>query len=228
MRTAKEKERMVIEMLNKNIGSRIICNRCNVSPNLVSAIRKKLGGEGPVEAMHTRAYRQFEMGKKPLEVAMELGITEPEVTKHHYGYLRLKGQGNLLGLCKMLGPKYIDQLRLLHTALTQNGIYPHLYETYVRKATRIDNLVSKTQRLNEINSKISKENIEIMGANNRLTGENKTQQLANDFLKEDNETLKLEAELLREAKVNAQRDLNDLIQKRWLVINSTRYIRGQF
>ncbi len=219
---------MVIEMLYKNIGSRIITKSCNVSPNLVSVIRKKLSREGPVEAMHTRAYRQFEMGKKPLEVAMEPGITEPEVTKHHYGYLRLKGQGNLLGLCKMLGPKYIDQLRLLHKALTQNGIYPHLYETYVRKATRVDNLASKIQGLSEENSKISKENIEIMGANNRLTEENKTLQLANDFLKEDNETLKLEAEFLKEAKVNARRDLNELIQKRWLVINSTRNKRGQF
>ena len=117
MRTAKEKERMVIEMLNKNIGSRIICNRCNVSPNLVSAIRKKLSGEGPVEAMHTRAYRQFEKGKKPLEVAMEL-----EVTKHFYEYLSLAGEGDLLMLFKILGLKHITQLKSLHRVLSQNGI----------------------------------------------------------------------------------------------------------
>lgn len=64
IQTAKEKELMVIKMLDGNYKTRQISKACNVSFSFISNIRKKLAGEIPSEPVHTKAYRLFET-KRP-------------------------------------------------------------------------------------------------------------------------------------------------------------------
>jgi orotate phosphoribosyltransferase-like protein len=61
---------------NGNIDNDNIDNDNNKSPNQIA----------------TQAYKLFSEGKKPFEVAIELGIREKETSKLFGEYLRLKGQ----------------------------------------------------------------------------------------------------------------------------------------
>lgn len=158
MMTDKEKETMAIKMLNQGFTSREIHKACQISPNTLVAIRRKLNGVSPPQSMHTQAYTLFKT-MKPLEVAIKLGITAPDARKYYHDYLMLEGLDKLLNLCSTLGTNAIHQMKLLHRALARNGVSPNLYSAYVRKATRIDNLISEDEKLGQQNSKIREENV---------------------------------------------------------------------
>ena len=95
--TDKEKEKLAIKMLNEGRTSRDIIKACQISPNRLVAIRRKVNGASPPQALHTQAYELFKT-KKPLEVAIILGITAPEARKYLFDYLMLKGLNELLNL----------------------------------------------------------------------------------------------------------------------------------
>ena len=61
IKTAKEKESMVVKMLNDGYNYREIEEACGVSPNFISATKKKLTGEEPANPclkMHIDFLRQ--------------------------------------------------------------------------------------------------------------------------------------------------------------------------
>ena len=97
MMTDKEKETMAIKMLNQGCTSRRIHEACQISPNTLVAIRRKLNGVSPPQSMHTQAYTLFKT-MKPLEVAIKLGITASDARKYYYDYLMLEGLDKLLDL----------------------------------------------------------------------------------------------------------------------------------
>ena len=76
--------------------------------------------------MYKKAYRLFET-KQPFQVALELGISQPEASKYYLEYRILKGLDDLSWFYHTLGHKNITELKSLHRALVRNGVSPNLY-----------------------------------------------------------------------------------------------------
>src|SRR5918994_2278238 len=101
-----EKERRIIDLYyNQGKTSREIVEELRVSPNYVSAVLKKHEEEENAAAVsktkhkeeedkiskQVAAYDLFSEGKKLIEVAIELKLSEEEVTQFYKGFLKLKG-----------------------------------------------------------------------------------------------------------------------------------------
>jgi IS30 family transposase len=101
-----EKERRIIDLYyNQGKTSREIVEELRVSPNYVSAVLKKHEEEENAAAVsktkhkeqedkiskQVAAYELFSEGKNLIEVAIELKLSEEEVTQFYKGFLKLKG-----------------------------------------------------------------------------------------------------------------------------------------
>jgi hypothetical protein len=240
MMTDKEKETMAIKMLNQGCTSRQIHKACQISPNTLVAIRRKLNGVSPPQSMHTQAYTLFKT-MKPLEVAIKLGITAPEARKYYHDYLMLEGLDNLLNLCTTLGTNAVTQMKLLYQTLTRNGIKPHQYASYLRKATKINCLILEEEKLGQQNLKMRVHGDAIKETNNRLEVQNDTLKHDNEWFKqqnnilmEDNEwlkrenyRLKLDKEGLEAAVYQKRAELKDLNNQKKMVINNLDNLRTE-
>src|SRR4029078_6054439 len=158
MMTDKEKEIMAIKMLNEGQTYPQITHACNISPNTLSAIKKKLTGEKPSEPMYKKAYRLFET-KQPFQVALELGISQPEASKYYLEYRILKGLDDLSWFYHTLGYKNITELMSLLRVLVRNGVSPNLYPPtsgrppeLIISNRKTKNLVNKMRRSGRIMS----------------------------------------------------------------------------
>jgi hypothetical protein len=220
MLSRKEKEKMAIEMLNRNVSSRKILEKCNLSPNVITALRRKLEGVGPAEPTFTQAYRLFEAKKSPYEVAIELRITAGEATKYFYEYCRLRDLNVLLTLYNTLGHNSIEELGQLHRVLTQNGVSAELYGLYIRKATQIDRLESRERVVSGQNYKISNENLTLVKINERLRQENYDLKRANEWLNGEGDRLKWENDQFTKNLANAQTELSGRYRQKGATISS--------
>jgi IS30 family transposase len=101
-----QKERGVIDLYyNKGKTTREIVKELRVSPNYVSAVLKKHEEEENAAAVsktkhkeqedkiskQVAAYEQFSEGKNLIQVAIDLKLSEEEVTQFYKGFLKLKG-----------------------------------------------------------------------------------------------------------------------------------------
>jgi DNA-binding CsgD family transcriptional regulator len=101
-----EKERRIIDLYyNQGKTSREIVEELRVSPNYVSAVLKKHEEEENAAAVsktkhkeqedkiskQVAVYELFSEGKNLIEVAIELKLSEEEVTQFYKGFLKLKG-----------------------------------------------------------------------------------------------------------------------------------------
>ena len=202
IKTAKEKESMVIKMLNDGYTSRQITHACQVSSNFVVAIRKKLTGERPSEPMHIKAYRLFET-KGPYQVAIDLGLTQPEITKYYSGYRILKGLDDLTFLYDTLGHKSITQLKSLHKALTRHGITLAQYAIFIGKANNIDNLILEEEKLMRQNLNSRAHSFDLEQENKRLIWQNQDLEQTNEELDAENGQLKYEKKVLETAVIRS-------------------------
>jgi septal ring factor EnvC (AmiA/AmiB activator) len=100
-----EKERRIIDLYyNQEKTSREIVEELRVSPNYVSAVLKKHEEEENAAAVsktkhkeqedkisrQVAAYKQFSEGKNLIQVAIELKLSEVEVTQFNIGFMNLK------------------------------------------------------------------------------------------------------------------------------------------
>jgi transposase len=101
-----EKERRVIDLYyNQGKTTREIVEELRVSPNYVSAVLKKHEEEENAAAVskikheqqenktsiEVASFKLFSEGKNTIEVAIELKLSEEEVTQFYKGFLKLKG-----------------------------------------------------------------------------------------------------------------------------------------
>src|ERR671914_1792719 len=101
-----EKERRIIDLYyNRGKTTREIVEELRVSPNYVSAVLKKHEEEENAAAVskikdeqqenktsrEVASFKLFSEGKNPIEVAIELKLSEEEVTQFYKGFLKLKG-----------------------------------------------------------------------------------------------------------------------------------------
>jgi hypothetical protein len=94
--TRKERESLVIDLLNKCTPSREIAKQAGLSFRDIGAIKKKAEEEKEASkeqadkvSKSTQAYKLFSEGKSPVQVAIALNLQEPEVAKFYVEYWRL-------------------------------------------------------------------------------------------------------------------------------------------
>jgi DNA-binding CsgD family transcriptional regulator len=100
-----ERERQVLELYNEGKTTREIAKEQRLSLRDISHILKKHGANHGIALIDdddnkkshsnngkaTQAYKLFGEGKTPVQVAIQLSLSEKEVTKSYMEYWRLKG-----------------------------------------------------------------------------------------------------------------------------------------
>jgi transposase len=101
-----EKERLIINLYyNQGKTSREIIRELKVSPNFINAVLKKHEEERTAAAVsktkreeqedktskEVASFKLFSEGKNLIEVAIQLKLSDEEVTQFHKGFLKLKG-----------------------------------------------------------------------------------------------------------------------------------------
>jgi hypothetical protein len=77
----------------------------------------------------THAYKLFSEGKKPFEVAIELGIREPQVNKFFTEFWKLKNLNELYEIYPQIR-YYLSSFLKLHKALKRKGLTPNNVEWF--------------------------------------------------------------------------------------------------
>jgi len=82
-----------------------------------------LSGNGIVKSNQkaTKAYKLFSEGKKPIEMAIQLGLSERQVTKYCREYWELKGLHELTLLYEEI-KHYLPSFLRLHNIMQRQGI----------------------------------------------------------------------------------------------------------
>ncbi|MGB7638730.1 MAG: hypothetical protein WBL88_14295 [Nitrososphaeraceae archaeon] len=95
--TKKERESLVIDLLNKCTPIREIAKQAGLSFRDIGAIKKKAEEEKEAKQgqlqqtfASTQAYKLFSEGKSPVQVAIALNIREPEVARFYVEYWKLR------------------------------------------------------------------------------------------------------------------------------------------
>src|SRR2546421_12812321 len=94
--TRKERESLVIDLLNKCTPIREIATQAGLSFRDIGAIKKKAEEEKEASkeqaermSHSTQAYKLFLEGKSPVQVAIALNLREPEVEEFYVQYWKL-------------------------------------------------------------------------------------------------------------------------------------------
>ena len=85
----KQKEALVLAMLEKGESYRSIAQRAKVSPNTIKMLANRAGLD-ETTSISSRAFELFSQQKSPLEVAITLGKSE-EALRYHQEYFMLLG-----------------------------------------------------------------------------------------------------------------------------------------
>ena len=110
MLTRQEREQIVLDLYNQGKTIRDIAKQVRISFRDIGAVLKKeeekerqkrqlennIASSGSDNdqrdsSSSTQAYKLFSQAKTPVEVAIELGLNEKQVTKHYREYWKLKG-----------------------------------------------------------------------------------------------------------------------------------------
>ena len=86
----KQKEALVIAMLEKGESYRDIAQRAKVSPNTIKAISNRVGLDEST-SISSRAFELYVQQKTPIEVAIVLNIEAKEAIRYHQEYIMLLG-----------------------------------------------------------------------------------------------------------------------------------------
>ena len=101
--------------------------------------------EGKIAAA---AYSLFNQGKKPVEVAIELKLTEPPVSRLHKEYLHLQGLSDVALLCEKIGEDawaYLDLYQLCNSSGMSNKEIVKAVDSALNKLPLADENYFKTR-----------------------------------------------------------------------------------
>jgi hypothetical protein len=185
-----EKEKLVIDLYyNQRKNVRQIAQEARISFRDIAAIIKKVndGGNGngndntnkynsqPNEKC-TQAYKLFDEGKKPVEVAVQLCLSEKEATRYYTEYWRLKGLNELHSIYKEIKGD-LSLILKLYRLLKREGIRTKDLEWFVNtintgmyKIPEIQKQYAKIQdEIEAIDYKKTMAKYQLDDMNNRLT-----------------------------------------------------------
>jgi DNA-binding CsgD family transcriptional regulator/chorismate mutase len=128
----KERERQVIELYKQGKSTRDIAKELRMSLRDISiALRDNQVNHGIVitdnsnnkspNQKSTQAYKLFSEGKKPVDVAIQLGLSERQATKHCREYWELKGLHELTLLYEER-KRHVPSFLKLHNIMQRQGI----------------------------------------------------------------------------------------------------------
>jgi DNA-binding transcriptional regulator GbsR (MarR family) len=96
----------IIRLRQEGKTYREISKILHVSPSQISAALKEFEGTDTKPSMQTQAYRMFLDGKRPIDVAIALGLGNDQTTKLWKEYLGLTGHPVLLKIEEELGTNF--------------------------------------------------------------------------------------------------------------------------
>ena len=86
----KQKEVLVLAMLEKGESYRDIAQKAKVSPNTIKAISNR-GGLDEVTSISSRAFEFYVQQKTPVEVAIALNLEAEKAINYYHQYFMLLG-----------------------------------------------------------------------------------------------------------------------------------------
>src|SRR5918994_1710732 len=86
----KQKEALVLALLEKGKTYREIAREAGVSPNTIKAIANKAGLDEST-SISSRAFELYVQQKTPVEVAIALNLEADEAIRYYHDYFRLLG-----------------------------------------------------------------------------------------------------------------------------------------
>ena len=131
-----ERERIVLDLYNQGKTTRDIAKEIRMSLKDISIILKKHGVNHGIAIIDdddnnkksysnnekaTQAYKLFDEGKKPFEVAIELGIREAQVNKFFREFWKLKNLNQLYEIYPQIRC-YLPSFLKLHKAMKRKGL----------------------------------------------------------------------------------------------------------
>jgi Fe-S-cluster formation regulator IscX/YfhJ len=140
------RERQVIELYNQGKSTRDIAKELRMSLRDISIILKKQRVNHGIAMIDdvdddnkkshssnekaTQAYKLFSEGKRPVQVAIELGLREGQVNKFFREFWKLKNLNGLYEIYPQIEPSLPSFLKL-HKALKKKGLNPQNTESFV-------------------------------------------------------------------------------------------------
>lgn len=113
MPTRREKEELIIKLLQAGGTYKEISRECHASFSEISIINKKLQGDGGEPNQRNQAYKMFEEEKKtPIDVAIALQIDSVETMKYYNEFLRLKREFKLIEIRNELKDDFLPFVAL--------------------------------------------------------------------------------------------------------------------
>ena len=154
----KEKEAMVIELLNKGLPVREIARQAHVSFSYIKKTKAKITGEVDKDekekknplSIPSRAFKLFLKGRSIVQVAIGLDLPTEQILKVHADYLVLRNMGRTSNVL-MEKRKDLDAYLKLLDYVKGNSIQVKDLDHVIDLAHNIDNLKKeKTQLENDI------------------------------------------------------------------------------
>jgi DNA invertase Pin-like site-specific DNA recombinase len=131
-----ERKKKVLELYDDGKSTRDIAKELRMSLRDISIILRKNHGIAIIDngnidnnnnkslnQIATQAYKLFSEGKKPFEVAIELGIRETQVNKFFREYWKLKNLNELYEIYPQIRYK-LSSFLMLHKVLKRKGLNP--------------------------------------------------------------------------------------------------------
>ena len=155
-----EIEKEIIRLLNEGKTYREISKILHVSPTQISAVRKKYEGTNTEPSFQTKAYKMFLKGKRPIDVAIALGIGDEQTTKLWKEFLELSGHYRLL----KIGEELKDNLQRffnIYNGIKKKGLSLENIEEEIERTkfeAVIDNELARKEKLsNELDEQIKEQ-----------------------------------------------------------------------
>ena len=135
----KQKEALVLAMLEKGESYRDIAQKAKVSPNTIKAISNRVGLDEST-SISSRAFELYVQQKTPIEVAIALNIEAKEAIRYHQEYIMLLGLTEFTKIYIQIKDNpwpYVNLARLVHNARVGDGEIVELLKIANRFLPRI-------------------------------------------------------------------------------------------
>jgi hypothetical protein len=119
----KQKEALVLAMLEKGESYRDIVQKAKVSPNTIKAISNRAGLD-KTTSISSRAFELYVQQKTPVEVAIELNLEAKEAIRYHQEYIMLLGLTEFIKIYIQIKDNpwpYVNFVKLTHNSGMGDG-----------------------------------------------------------------------------------------------------------
>ena len=159
--SSEEREKLVVEYLEKNIPYKEIENLLHISSRDISIIQKKAREKKEKEekneiitSVTSKALKLYKEEKSPLDVAIILGITAQQAQKFYIDYLSLTDYQQLAQIYQQLDEKLIQALANLLYHIKKNEIKIS-EEEIVETIRNINKIPTSRKECKEISTEIA-------------------------------------------------------------------------